>query len=71
MVWYVNYVSIKLLKIRRQGVYHLFNTVLLILGSVIKQEWREGEKKERGEEGGWELEREGWMERGREGRKEG
>ena len=44
MVWYVNYVSIKLLKIRRQGVYHLFNTVLLILGSVIRQEWREREK---------------------------
>ena len=44
MVWYVNYVSIKLLKIRRQGVYHLFNTVLLTLRSVIKPEWREGEK---------------------------
>ena len=57
MVWYVNYVSIKLLKIRRQGVYHLFNTVLLILGSVIKQEWREREK-------------DGWREGGRAGRRD-
>ena len=36
-----------------------------------KKQRREGEKKERGEEGGWEVERERWMERGREGRKEG